>query len=196
MSVHTMNIKVVGRKSQISITSELFLGITTDHRDDFGECGYLEVAVLALVDMEFRAGELRLVLLRMRDWDDGIITGEEEMDIGRLLFDEREVGFQSESPAQILSRKRVIEGWADKEERRYLFRECMFGEIFREEDSTERVPDEDDAVPQERNISLEVNFPILVFGIVREWHPRSYDLEIPSECFREILITPPNFLFQ
>lgn len=88
MSVHTMNIKVVGRKSQISITSELFPGIMTNHRDDFWECGYQKVTVFALVDMELCTAELHLVFLCMSNRDDIVITGEEEMNIGRLFLDE------------------------------------------------------------------------------------------------------------
>lgn len=81
MSVHTMNIKVVGRKSQISITSELFPGITTDHRDDFREGGYLKVSVFALVDMELCVSQFGCVFFRMRDGDGRVITGEEEVNI-------------------------------------------------------------------------------------------------------------------
>ena len=72
----------------------------------------------------------------------------------------------------------------------------MFGEILREEDATERVPDEDDTVSQERNVPLEMDFPILISGIILEGHPRSYDFEIPSECRSEVLITPADSFFQ
>lgn len=174
----------------------LLQDIVLDHLHDFWEGGYLEMSVFALVDMELCMLQFDCVFFRMRDGDGRVILREEEMDMLCIFLHEGEVGLQFESPAQILPHICIVEGRADEEYGCYLFREYVFGEVLREEDTTERAPDEDDAISQEGNVPFEMDLPILVPCIVLEGHPWTDDLEILAEFFCEILPAPPHFPIQ
>ncbi len=174
----------------------LLQDIVPDHLHDFWECGYLEMSVLALVDMELCMFQFRRVFLCMSERDDGIIMGKEEMDMFRVFLHEGEVGLQFESPAQILPHICIVEGRADEEKRCYSFRKSVFGQVLREEDAAERIPDEDDTISEEWNVPLEMNLPILIPSVVLERHAWTDDLEILAEFLIEILPAPSHFPFQ